>query len=221
MADVQSIVESALVRSSANDPGKLATDGELVNHGSRVFARLFSLFARARPDKAQSFSTIVLAGNPPQLTLPQDLIDIRRVETATGAKVHVIPATEKDRTWHIAPSVYQVGNTLYSRHKTGDPIAGDSLTLFLLDQPAAWTSLASTVDVRFPVRHHQLVIDLLALYLDTKDTGRDVVAHNKLTQELSEAKDAFALEFNLGPTALEWIHDAAGRTPPVVGSKSS
>jgi hypothetical protein len=69
--------------------------------------------------------------------------------------------------------------------------------------------------VRFPVRHHQLVIDLVALYLDTKDTGRDAAAHEKLTEEIAEAKQAFALEFNLGPSALEWIHEGAGRTPTV------
>jgi hypothetical protein len=34
------------------------------------------------------------------------------------------------------------------------------LTLYVLDQPAALTALTSVIDVRFPVRHHQLVIDL-------------------------------------------------------------
>lgn len=215
MATAQDFIEAALVRSSANDPGKLATDGELINHCSRVFARLFSLFARARPDKAQSITTVTLAGNPPTGALPQDLIDLRYVQNALGAKVHVIPSTELTRSWHIAPSVYQVGNTLYSRNKTGDPSAADVLTLFVLDQPAALTTLGSLVDVRFPVRHHQFVIDLVALYLDTKDSSRDANAHAKLVQEISEAKAAFALEFNLGPTALEWIHEGAGRTPTV------
>jgi hypothetical protein len=218
MATAQDFIEAALVRSSANDPGKLATDGELLNHCSRLVARLFALFARARPDKAQSTTTVALAGNPPSGALPQDLIDLRRVEKADGTKVHLIPATEKERTWHIAPSVYQVGNTLTSRAKAGDPIATDVLTLYVLDQPAALTGLTSGIDVRFPVRHHQLVIDLLALYLDTKDTGRDAQAHEKLKVEIAEAKAAFALEFNLGPSALEWIHEGAGRTPTVASS---
>lgn len=216
MATAQDFIEAALVRSTANDPGKLATDGELLNHCSRVFARLFSLFARARPDKAQSQSTVTLAGNPPTAALPADLIDVRRVENTTGAKVHLIPATEKDRTWHIAPSVYQVGNTLYSRNKTGDPAAADVLTLFLLDQPAALSALSSTIDARFPMRHYQFVIDLVALYLDTKDQSRDQAAHAKLVEEVALAKEAFALEYELGPTALEWIHDGAGRTAPVI-----
>lgn len=218
MASAQDFIEAALVRSSANDPGKLATDGELLNHCSRILARLFALFARARPDKAQSITTAALAGNPPTTALPQDLIDLRRVEKADGTKVHLIPATEKDRTWHIAPSVYQVGNTLCSRAKTGDPVAADVLTLFVLDQPAALTTLASLIDVRFPVRHHQFVIDLLALYLDTKDVGRDAAAHQKLTEEIALAKEAFAIEFNLGPSALEWIHEGAGRSPTTVAS---
>jgi hypothetical protein len=218
MATAQDFIEAALVRSSANDPGKLATDGELLNHCSRLVARLFSLFARARPDKAQSTTALVLAGNPASLALPQDLIDLRRVEKADGTKVHLIPATEKERTWHIAPSVYQVGNTLYSRAKAGDPVATDVLTLYVLDQPVALATLASVIDARFPVRHHQLVIDLLALYLDTKDVGRDASAHEKLKVELAEAKQAFALEYNLGPSALEWIHEGAGRTPTVASS---
>jgi hypothetical protein len=151
MATAQDFIEAALVRSSANDPGKLATDGELLNHCSRLVARLFALFARARPDKAQSTTTVALAGNPPSGALPQDLIDLRRVEKADGTKVHLIPATEKERTWHIAPSVYQVGNTLYSRNKAGDPIALDVLTLYVLDQPAALAGLASGIDVGSPL----------------------------------------------------------------------
>lgn len=221
MATAQDFIEAALVRSSANDPGKLATDGELINHGSRVLARLFSLFARARPDEAQSQSAVTLAAAPPSAALPADLIDLRRVQNAVGAKVHLIPATELERTWHLAPAVYRVGNTLTSRAKTGDPIAGDTLTLFLLDQPAALSALASVVDPRFPMRHHQLVIDLIAIYLDTKDTGRDAIAHEKLVAEFNEAKEAFMLEFNLGPSALEWLHEGAGRTPTVASKPAT
>lgn len=209
----QDFIEAALSRSSANDAGKLATDSELVNHCSRVFARLFSLFARARPEKAQSIATATLTGTPPSCALPQDLIDLRRVELSDGTKVHLIPATEKDRSWHIAPSVYQVGNTLTSRNKPGDPVAGVTLSLFVLDQPAALAALASTIDVRFPVRHHQLVIDLVALYLDTKDTGRDPAQHEKLVGEVGDGKAAFAMEYGLPPSALEWIHDPSERKP--------
>lgn len=217
MTIAQEWIEAAYARSSANDAGKLASDAELVGHVSRVLARLFVLFARARPDEAQSVLVLGVNGSPATAPIGVELIDVRRVQTAAGAKVHVIPATEQDRAWHIAPSVMRVGGTLVSRGKVGDPIAGDTLTLYVLDQPAPLVGLTSVIDPRFPQRHYQLPIDLLALYLDTKDTGREPAQHEKLVAEMGEAKAAFAAEYGLPPSALEWIHEPAERKPISAG----
>jgi hypothetical protein len=209
--NVQVWIEAAYNRSTENDPGKLAQDAELLDHANRVYQRLFALFAKARPDEAASRANLVLAGNPAFAALAPDLIAVVGVKNAVGAKVHVIPAHEIERLWHLAPSVYRLGNTLFSRGAVGDPIAGDLLTVVQLDAPATLATLATAIDARFPTRHHQVVIDQLACYLSTKDAGRDGGEHQKLLGECGQSLAAFATEYELPPSALEWAHAAHSR----------
>ncbi len=208
------ILDAAYQRSSANDAGKLANDAELLAHTDRVVQRLWPLIARARPHQFQTDVALPLAGVPPMLLLPADLIDLLDVRTATGAKVHVIPSAERQRRWTIPPSVYRMGRSLVSRNAAGDPIVADTLTLTVLDAPAALVALSSVLDVRWPSRHYQVLIDELAVYLSTKDAGRSAQDHATLERALAASLASLASEFDLGPSVVEWVHSAHERAAP-------
>lgn len=213
----QVIVEAALARSTSNDPGKLAGDGELLGRLARVYQTLYALAARQRPNAFQSSVALVLAGAPPTVALPTDCIDVTYLENSGGSKVHLIPSAERARTWHIAPSVYQLGTSLISRGKAGDPIAGDTLTAIVLDAPTALTALATNLDARFPVRHHEILVNDLALYLDAKDDGRDTASFARLQADQKEKVAAFATEYALAASALEFVHSGSERVAAAAG----
>lgn len=203
---VQSIVEASYARSSANDPGKLATDGELVAVINRVYQALFAIAAAAAPDRYVSRTTLVLAGSPASGTLAADVIDVRRVQTAAGAKVNVIPVEEIDKGWHLAPAVYRQGGSLVSRAAAGDPAATETLTLWQLDAPAALTALADVLDPRFPVRHVELIIDKVAMYLASKDGGRNPNDFAQLKVSHDANLEMFLRLSGLSLTALSTPH---------------
>lgn len=206
-ATAQQLIEAAYSRSTANDPGKLATDGELLGILNRVYQAYYALMAAAAPDRAMARSALVaLAGSPAATTLPTDVIDLRRVENAAGAKVNVIPVEEKDRGWHLAPAVYRQGGSLISRGQAGDPIATDVLTLWHLDAPTALTTLASTIDARYPARFEELLVVELAMYLATKDSGRDAGEFAALKTFRDMQVEAFFRLSGLSMTALQSPH---------------
>lgn len=207
-------IEASYNRSALNDAGKLAVDAELLGHLNRVYQRFYALFAKARPDEAASATTLTFASSPGFVALPADLIAITSIKlAATGADVHLIPAHEIQRLWHMAPSVYRVGNVLYSRNLGGDPLAGATMNVLWLTAPATLSALINVIDVRFPTRHHQLCIDSLALYLDTKDAGRDQEDHAKIVAEYQTALSTFASEYALPPDAISWAHAPVERSP--------
>lgn len=207
MTTMQQIVEAAYSRSTANDPGKLATDGELVAVANRIYHALFALAAAAAPERFTSkVALAALAGAPAAAVLSTDIIDVRRVQTAAGAKVNVIPVEELDRGWHLAPCVYRQGGSLVSRGQAGDPVAGDILTVWQLDAPVDLTALASVVDARFPTRHIELIVVELAMYLATKDTGRDAAEFAALKQYRDMNMEAFFRLSGLSMTALQSPH---------------
>jgi hypothetical protein len=192
MVIVQDLVEAAYASSTANDPGKLALDNELYNHLNRTFQLRYALWSKAVGDTASDAPLVLtFSGTPPTVPLPTDIIDIDRFEIA-GTKGYLIPIAEKERTWHLAPSIYRQGLSLVSRGQTGDPIIGTVMTLWIDDAPATLSSLSSTIDIRFPVRFHKLLILDLALYLDTKDEGRDPAQHQKLVDELQNEEQMFS-----------------------------
>ncbi len=211
MTTVQTILEGAYNRYSANDPGKLAQDPELIAHLSRVYERTWPLIARARPDQFQAEAVLTLASYPPSVALPANMIDLLAVFNAASESVWVIPATDRNRVWQLAPCVFRVGGTLRSRFASGDPVAGDVLTVSLLDAPAALTTLTSVIDPRWPVRHIQLLVDELAAYLGIKDAGRSDADRNALLADLKRDALALAAEFQLAPEAVEWIHGEVER----------
>jgi hypothetical protein len=211
MTTVRTLVVGGYNRSTLNDAGKIATDAELVAHVNRVYQRMWSLIARARPDQYNAVGTLTLSGSPPQATLPSGMLDLQDVTDADGAQVQVIPASERNRLWNLAPCVYRVGVLLKSRAETGDPASGDVLTLVYLDQPADLTTLDSTLDARWPQRHDQLLVDYLALYLAVKDAGRSGSDRSSIAGELQQDIAAFAAEYQVAPSDLGWLHADAER----------
>lgn len=202
----QQLIEAAYSRSTANDPGKLATDGELLGVGNRIYQALFALAAAAAPERFLSKTTCGLSGTPATGTLSTDIIDIRRVQTSGGTKVNVIPVEELERGWHLAPAVYRQGGSLISRGATGDPAAGDTLTVWQLDAPTSLAALTDAIDARFPLRHVELIIVEMAMYLATKDTGRDAAEFAALKQFRDMQLEAFFRLSGLSMTALQSPH---------------
>lgn len=205
MSTAQQLIESAYARSAANDAGKLASDGELLLHLNRKYMSLYAIMAIAGGDNALQSSALVLGGSPALVGLPGagEIIDIKRAEKTDGTKIYIIPADEKDRTWHLAPAMYRQGNQLISRNKLGDLVAGDSVVLYYLDSPGGLTTLASVTDPRFPIRHEDILVIDLAIYMSTKDEGRSEKEYKALKDELVDAMAMFNALIKGSNTAKE------------------
>jgi hypothetical protein len=207
---VQQIIESAIARSTANDPGKLTVDGELIPHLNRKYQSIVARMAQQGGDNWLAKTTVTFAGAPPSVTLPTDIVDIERIETAIGGRTYLIPVRDKDRTWVLAPAVYRQGNTLVSRAATGDPLAADVWTLFYKDAPTTLSALSTTLDARYPVRYENVLVVDLALYMAVKDENRNPERIAALQREL-DAENALIIELIGGS-------DSAQSTPhPIQG----
>lgn len=203
----QYIIEGAYNRSSNNDPGKLAGDPELIVATDRLYQQVWAMIARARPDQYGESITRGLLGSPPQLTFDPNFIELLQVYDAAGNAINVIPYNDLSRSYNNAVAcVYRLGMKLYSRNKARDPIAGHVLTLFQLGAPATLTALSSQLDPRFTARCYQLLVDLLANQLGTKDAGRSAQDRAALAAELLRSANALAAEYQLAPSAISWIH---------------
>ena len=209
---VQSLIDGAYNRASNNDPGKLAQDGELIAHVSRVYERSWPLLARARTDQFSASASVTLSGVPPAGSFPADMIDVLGAYNSAGVSVWIIPITDQTRTWQLSPCVYRRGTQLVSRNQAGDPLAGSTLSLVILDAPVPLVALTDTLDPRWPVRHVQLLVDVLAVYLAVKDAGRDAGDRAAIAGELQASVAAFAAEYDLAPADVEWIHADAERS---------
>jgi hypothetical protein len=191
MTTAQQLIEAGYSRSTLNDPGKLAGDPELIGYLNRRYQLRFALLASASGDNMLAKAALVLAGAPAAVALPADVIDTIRCENAGGAKVHIVPAEEKDRGWHLTPAVFRQGLSLVSLMRAGDPGAAATLTLFYLDAPAALTLLASVLDGRYPARFEGLLVLDIAMYLSNKDDGRDEGEYKELQVEAAGEEKAF------------------------------
>lgn len=213
MSTAQALIEAGYARSTANDPGKLASDGELLLHLNRKYQSLYAIMALAGGDNALALTTLVLGGVAPySAALPTDLIDIKRLEQIGGGKAYLIPADEKDRSWHLAPAFYRQGNSIISRGKTGDLGAGQSINVYHLDAPAALNALGSVTDPRFPVRYEDILVLDLAIYLSTKDEGRSEGEYKQLKDEYADAMAMFNALVLGSNTALERPSTATAAT---------
>jgi len=203
MTTAQQLIESAYSRSTGNDPGKLAGDAELIAYLNRRYQLRFALLAAASGDNMLAKTSLVLAGAPAAAALPADLIDVIRIENSAGAKVHIVPSDEKDRSWHSTPAVFRQGLSLVSLMRSADPGIASVLTLFYLDAPTALTLLASALDARYPARFENLLTIDLAIYLSTKDDGRDEGEYKELKLEMDREEAAFNLLVYGSATAKE------------------
>lgn len=191
-SSVQQLIEAGYVRSTANDPGKLSSDQELIAYLNRCYQTLYAIMAVSIKDAANTFVTLTFAGSPATASIPTEAIDLERLETLAGENAYLIPVDEKDRGWHIPPSVYRKGNLLVSRGLTGDPVGGTQLRLHYKDNPAQLTALNDTLDARFPFRYENILVLDLALYLSIKDEGRSPQEFQALKTEYTEAMAAFS-----------------------------
>lgn len=203
MTTVQQIIEAAYARSTDNDPGKLAVDAELIAHLNRDYRARFALWSLKAGDAAIASVALALAGIPASATLPTDIIDIDRIEDAAGNKINLVPINEKNRAWHAAPAVYRQGLSVISRMQSGDPGVGQTLTLFYNDAPATLAALTDSLDLRYPTRFEMLLVLGLAMYLDTKDTGRDATSHKELQEEFGRFEKLFNDEVGIDASALQ------------------
>jgi hypothetical protein len=215
MATAQTIIEKAYNRSTGFDPGKLADDPDLIAELDMLYQSFYALYARQRPEDCTTTTDIELQGNPAKQVMSPVPIDVRFIHDEDEKQVHLIPATERERTWHMAPCVYRNGAYIISRAKGGDPVACDILTLTILDTPVTLVALATLIDPRFPVRHHRVLVEALAFYLSAKDEGRDATEHDKIAQGYSQALGAFASEYDLEIDATEWVHAPVKRQKAV------
>lgn len=199
MATVQSLIESATVASTANDPGKLAGDAELIVVLNRVYQAYSAMMALSHPDRWVTSAALSWTGTPATVTLATDAIDIRHIENALGAEVAIVPVEDKGRSWVQVPAVYRRGASLVSLNRGGDPVNGESGTLWYLDAPAALTALANSTDARWPVRHEPLLAHELALYLAMKDVGRPEEDRKAARQARDASLAIFRAEFALTP----------------------
>lgn len=206
----QAIIEAGFARSTASDAGKLSVDGEMLAHLNRKFQNLFARYSVTSGDNAAAKSTLTWAGSPATVALPTDIVDIIKVETGAGARTYEIPIAERDRTNHLAPSFFRLGNSLMSRNAgagvygaAADPIAGDVYAIYYKDAPATISALSSTLDARFPVRFEMLLIIDLALYFSVKDEGRQPGPMQAIRDELSREEASFALLIGESNTAKE------------------
>lgn len=190
MATALDLIQAGYASSTANDAGRLAGDSEMLARLNRTFQSYYALWTDAAADGALSNQSFTFSGIPASVTLPTDVIDVDRLEIS-GTKANLIPLVEKERLWHLAPAVYRQGLSLVSRGQTGDPVAGTVVSVWLNDPPATLSALSSVIDVRFPVRFHLLLILDLALYLDSKDEGRDPVQHQKLQAQFDHDEAVF------------------------------
>lgn len=211
MSTVQQLIEAAYSRSTANDPGKLAGDDELRLHLNRRYQSLCGLLAIADKDGWLARTTLSFSGSPQTATLPTDIIDIAKLECTDGSEAHLIPLWEKDKNWHLGPSVFRQGNSLISRGRvavpmdwqiTDDPQDSD-LVMWYRDAPTTLTSLSSTLDSRFPVRFEDILVLDLAVYLSVKDEGRSPEEFKALKAEYTEAVAKFNAMVSVTNSAKE------------------
>jgi len=178
---VQQLIEAAYARSSANDPGKLAEDLELIGFTNRLYQAMYAAMAAASPEQFLTRVSVTLAGGVGGL--PDETIDVRRVQSASGLRVNISPIEELDRLWQFAPVVFQEGNNLVSRGGVGDPGPADVLTAWVVAPPPTLDDLADLLDLKFATRFVELLVLEIAIYLDTKDEGRDQGQYQKLTAQ--------------------------------------
>lgn len=203
MATVQSIIEQGYAGSTANEAGDLAGDTELIAYLNGVYQAAYALAAVADPSAYQERATITCVASV--ATLPADILDIPVVR-AGGVVVHIAPVNQLHRSWHHPPVMFRESNTLVSRGLPGDPGPSQVLTLSLVASPDPLTTLTQVIDTRFPVRHHDMLVGAVRLYLAIKDEGRAPAQLQATQQQYNATVKTFLALIGLSLSALETPH---------------
>jgi hypothetical protein len=165
------IIEAAYSRSTFNDPGKIATDKELIGVIDRYMRALYAQVARVNPDYFGDSAAV--AGSSGTWARPAAAEVITRVETAGNSEVNITPF--KDRQAEVAPRIYRYGPSYRTVGLTGDPGASDTLTFFFskkhpnLDPTLAADNVANQLDATFPSQFFDLPVIRVGRYLAVKD----------------------------------------------------
>jgi hypothetical protein len=220
----QLLVERGAAKATSNEAGKGFGDAELLARLSAVYLMIYTAVARQRPDEFSSTATLPIVAGPPIggafSTATPALTDVIEVLGAygvsgtvgAGTKIHIVPEMEKYRSFQITPTMSRRGLALFSRFPVvaGDPTTSDVIQLIVLDTPPALTTLATNIDARFPQRHHEILVNLVALYLEIKDNGPRIAA---LQADLKMSMMVLASEANIAASAIEAAF--FGRVPAV------
>jgi hypothetical protein len=171
MINCRQIIDSAFARSTFNDPGKLATDKELVGVIDRYMRRLYADAAKENPEYFGDLATVTPSSG--RWMQPASAEVVNRIETMTGTRVAITPFA--DREAEAAPRVYRYGRFYRTVGGTGDPQATDPLVFFYAighpqlnpDQPP--THAANQLHETFPEQFMDLPVLRVARYLAVKD----------------------------------------------------
>jgi hypothetical protein len=171
----QTLIEAAYARSTANDPGDLSADPELIGVIDRRLKAIYSFAARV--NKYYFAKSVPVVGSSGSWAFPSDSESVFYVESTVPAEVHIVPF--KDRLSALAPRVYKYGQALKTVGQAGDPANNATLTLFYSYQhpalnPALSASHATnTLEANWPEEFNDLVVFRLCRYLATKDGVRE------------------------------------------------
>lgn len=171
MINCRMIIDAAYSRSTFNDPGKIATDKELIGVIDRYMRRLYAEVARVNPIYFGTSAPVV--GVAGLWARPAAAEVVTRAETSAGARVNITPWD--DREGEVPPRIYLYGSGYKTVGKTDDPAPTDSITFFYakkhpaLDTSVAADAAANQLDATFPEQFSDLPVLRVSRYLAVKD----------------------------------------------------
>jgi hypothetical protein len=143
MSTAQALIEAGYARSTANDAGKLASDGELLLHLNRKYQSLYAIMALSmtaattRSRKRRSFWPGARRGGAARRRhRHQALEQLSAAQRRTSSQ-----PTRRTGAGTWLPRFYRQGNSLVSRGSAGDLGPGE-LNVYHLDAPAALSTLS-------------------------------------------------------------------------------
>lgn len=208
------ILVAAYATNAANNPDSLAADAtEMLAVINRDMRALFSRAAEVNPTYfgVQAVQPAVFV--PPAITgswpAPANAELILRIERGGGIEVVVVPFDDRAQD-PSKPAVYFLGRRYYGAGNLGDPTFED-LVFFYARQPVDCATLDSTLDPDWPEGMNGVLIGLVALYLDIKDSRlENAAAVDSVRQAWMATWEEHLRHFN----AAEVRVNAIGRVYP-------
>lgn len=166
MSTAQDIIVAALLRSTKNQAGDIATlDTELVAALNRGLRGAYAIAARVNPEYVGAIESVVgVAGVWQRPALAESVWWIERTD---GREVAVVPPAERTAEPGL-PSVYRLGRQYVTVGRMTDPTATETLRFYCAMRPAA-LALPDALPSSWDRGYDDLLILDLALYLALKD----------------------------------------------------